>query len=215
MHRLQLGNLSQHMMIIWWHLHTACWQNHSLQLLISAYNSRFEHRSQIYGCIRHREDDSLYLQHPLGPWHPTKSHKPPVQGQWTAMGNAQKPTPQTCHIDIIYFSLCKWVKCDLMLLDCINTSINMADHLTKALQPTLFHCHANFYSATFHLHNPLSIGQADFPNHSPLFVPASFTTPLTATAAHVRPQKEDFQHNPWLSIICMDSKIHYSPLSST
>jgi hypothetical protein len=56
-----------------------------------------------------------------------------------AMGNAQKPTPHTQHIDIKFFSLCDWVERDLMLLDCINTLNNMADHLTKALQPSLFH----------------------------------------------------------------------------
>jgi hypothetical protein len=63
----------------------------------------------------------------------------------TAMGNAQKPTPRTWHIDIKYFSLCEWVERDLVILDHIDTSINMADHLTKALQPILFHWHANFF----------------------------------------------------------------------
>ncbi len=63
----------------------------------------------------------------------------------TAMGNAQeKPTPRTRHIDIKYFSLCDWVERDLVILDRIDTSIIMADHLTKALQPTLFHQHTNF-----------------------------------------------------------------------
>jgi hypothetical protein len=62
----------------------------------------------------------------------------------TAMGNAQKPTLRTCHIDIKFFSLCEWVEHNLMILDRINTSINMADHFTKALQPILFHRHADF-----------------------------------------------------------------------
>jgi hypothetical protein len=57
----------------------------------------------------------------------------------TAMGNAQKPTPRTGHINIKFFSLYDWVEHDLLLLDCINRLIDMADHLTKALQPTLFH----------------------------------------------------------------------------
>jgi hypothetical protein len=34
----------------------------------------------------------------------------------TAMGNAQKPTTYTCHIDIKYFALCKWVEPDLIRL---------------------------------------------------------------------------------------------------
>jgi len=33
------------------------------------------------------------------------------------MGNAQKPTPRTRHVDIKYFSLCEWVERDLILLD--------------------------------------------------------------------------------------------------
>jgi len=62
----------------------------------------------------------------------------------TAMGNAQKPTPRTRHIDIKYFSLCEWIERDLILLDRIDTSINMSDHLTKSLQTLLFHRRADF-----------------------------------------------------------------------
>jgi hypothetical protein len=131
----------------------------------------------------------------------------------TAMGNAQKPTPQTWHINIKYFSLCDWVERDLILLDRINTSINMADHLTKALRPTLFHRHANFLLGhILPTYSPIyqSI-MGHFPTHTPsidLFVPMSFTTPQTARAACTyAPLKEDYQHNPWLSIICMGSTI--------
>jgi hypothetical protein len=62
----------------------------------------------------------------------------------TAIGNAQKSTPRTRHIDIKYFSLCKWVERNLMLLERIDTSINMSDHMTKGLRTILFHPHANF-----------------------------------------------------------------------
>ncbi len=121
----------------------------------------------------------------------------------TAMGNAQKPTPHTRHIDIKYFSLCKWVEWDLVILDRIDTSINMADHLTKALQPILFHWHADFllghvppmYSPLYH-----SI-VGTYTNHSidlDLYVPESFTTPITAAAARVyAPTPADYQHSPW------------------
>jgi hypothetical protein len=106
----------------------------------------------------------------------------------TSMGNAQKPTTRTRHIDIKFFTLCDWVERDLMLLDRIDTSINMADHLTKALQPTLFHRHADFllghvppnYSPVY------SSIVGDSPNITPnidLFVPTTFTTPITARAA--------------------------------
>ncbi len=62
----------------------------------------------------------------------------------TAMGNAQKPTPCTRHINIKYFVLCDWVERDLIILERIDTFINPADHLTKILSRTLFHRHTNF-----------------------------------------------------------------------
>jgi hypothetical protein len=62
----------------------------------------------------------------------------------TAMGNAQKPTLRTCHIDIKYFALCEWVERDLIHLEQIDTSINIADHLTKPLSKILFHWHADY-----------------------------------------------------------------------
>ena len=131
----------------------------------------------------------------------------------TAMGNAQKPTTRTRHIDIKFFTLCDWVERDLMLLDRIDTSINMADHLTKALQPTLFHRHADYllghippnYSPVY----KSIIGESH--HHTPkidLFVPASFTTPITARAARVYcPLAVDYCNSPWLSILCMGSTI--------
>ena len=62
----------------------------------------------------------------------------------TAMANAGKPTPRTRHIDIKYHSLCEWVDRDLILLERICTSQNMADHFTKALPRILFHRHVDF-----------------------------------------------------------------------
>ena len=61
-----------------------------------------------------------------------------------AMGNAQKPTSRTRHIDIKYFALCEWVERDLIILEWIDTSINIADHRTKILSRTLFHRHADY-----------------------------------------------------------------------
>ncbi len=106
----------------------------------------------------------------------------------TTMGNAQKPTPRTQHIDIKYFSMCEWVEHDLILLDRIDTSINMSDHLTKSLQTVLFHQHADFllghippsYSPVF------STLVGTYTNHTiddDKFIPQSYTTPCTAAAA--------------------------------
>ena len=110
----------------------------------------------------------------------------------TAMGNAQKPTPRTRHIDIKYFSLCKWVERDLMLLEHIDTSINMSDHMTKNLHTILFHRHADFILG----HIPLMyypvydsiVGPCT--NHTvdiDRYVPPTFTTPTkgACTCSHL------------------------------
>ncbi len=57
----------------------------------------------------------------------------------TAMGNTQKPTARTRHINIKYFALCDWIERDLIHLERIDTSINIANHLTKSLSRILFH----------------------------------------------------------------------------
>jgi hypothetical protein len=94
----------------------------------------------------------------------------------------------TRHMDIKYFSLSEWVERDLKMLEQIDTSINLADHFTKSLQPALFHCHADFilghippaYSPVYHsiiglyTTNDLYLDK---------FVPSSFSTPITAAAA--------------------------------
>ena len=109
-------------------------------------------------------------------------------GSCTAMGNAQKPTSRTRHIDIKYFTLCNWVERDLMLLERIDTSLNMSDSMTKGLQTVLFHRHMDFILGhVLPMYSPVydtTVGR--FSNHTldiDHFVPPSFTTPLTAAAA--------------------------------
>jgi hypothetical protein len=62
----------------------------------------------------------------------------------TAMANTQKPTSCTCHMDIRYHVLCKWVERDLIVLERVDTMINKADHFTKLLSWVLFHRHINY-----------------------------------------------------------------------
>ena len=125
----------------------------------------------------------------------------------TAMGNAQKPTSRTRHIDIKTFSLCEWVERDLMHLERIDTTINLADHLTKALQRSLFHRHADFILG----HIP--------PKYSPVYrsligtytdnttttdqpIPETYTTPTTAKAARTHaPQHTDYAGSPWAIVL--------------
>ena len=125
----------------------------------------------------------------------------------TAMANAQKPTPRTRHMDIKYFSLSDWVERDLMLLERIDTSINLADHFTKSLQPALFHRHADFilghippaYSPVYRFIIGSYAGTDDYLDK---FVPSTFTTPITAAAARVHaPLRSDYADSPWISIL--------------
>ena len=133
----------------------------------------------------------------------------------TAMGNAQKPTTRTRHMDIKYFSICEWVERDLMHLERIDTSINMADHFTKALNRALFHRHADFllghvppiYSPVYR--NIVGTYTTDNIAYE-RFVPESFTTPTCAAAARVHaPLPEDYEENPWIWVVIgMVSPIH-------
>ena len=125
----------------------------------------------------------------------------------TAMANAQKPTPRTRHMDIKYFSLSEWVERYLMLLERIDTSINLADHFTKSLLPALFHRHADFilghippaYSPIYRSIIGSYVGVDEYMEK---FVPSSFTTPLTAAAARVHaPIRSDYADNPWIQIL--------------
>jgi hypothetical protein len=128
----------------------------------------------------------------------------------TAMGNAQKPTARTCHINIKYFALCDWVKRDLIHLERIDTSINISDHLTKSLTRILFHRHADYllghippkYLPVYH--HAITTYTNDNEGYD-RYVPESFTTPMTAAAAWIyAPLIEDKKGNPWLRILWHD-----------
>ncbi len=123
------------------------------------------------------------------------------------MGNAQKPTPRTRHIDIKYFSMCEWVERDLILLNRIDTSINMSNHLTKSLQTVLFHRHADFLLGHIPPSYPpvYSILVETYTNHTidaDKFILQSYTTPCTAAAARVyAPLRDDYANSLWLCIL--------------
>ena len=123
----------------------------------------------------------------------------------------QKPTSRTCHIDIKYFALCDWVESDLIRLERIDTSINIADHLTKPLSRILFHRHADFllghvppkYSPVYQ--HAITTYCDKFDEAIEKFIPESFTTPMTAKAARIlAPTYDDVRGNPWLFILWHD-----------
>ena len=98
-----------------------------------------------------------------------------------------------------------------MHLEQIDTLINVADHLTKALNRALFHRHADFllghvppmYSPVYHTIVSMFTDTNTTAEH---FVPESFTTPICATAARVHaPLPEDYAENPWLTIVLWHS----------
>lgn len=62
----------------------------------------------------------------------------------TAIGNAQKTSPRTRHMDIRYRALSDWIERDLLILERVDTSVNTSDHLTKLLGRVLFHRHNDY-----------------------------------------------------------------------
>ena len=61
------------------------------------------------------------------------------------MANAQQPTKRTRHIDIKHFALLDWVEQDMIILEDIPTSENVADSMTKTLSRILFYRHYDTY----------------------------------------------------------------------
>jgi hypothetical protein len=125
----------------------------------------------------------------------------------TAMGNAQKPTPRTRHVDIKYFLLCDWVKRDLMRLKQVDTKINMADMFSKSLPRLMFYRHADYLLGhvppKYSLIYSYLIGiYSDANMDTATCVPTSYTTPITATAAKVcAPLLADYAGNPWVMVL--------------
>ena len=94
-----------------------------------------------------------------------------------------------------------------MYLECIDTTINMSDHLTKGLSRALFHRHADFLLGHVPpVYSPIYKSLfGTYTNHHvdvDTFVHSSFTTPMTAAAARVyAPIREDNVDNPWLIVL--------------
>jgi hypothetical protein len=125
----------------------------------------------------------------------------------TAMGNVQKPTPCTRHIDIKYFAICEWIERDLMHMERIDTTINMSDHFTKGLLRALFHQHADYLLG--HIppaYSPIHASTVGTYNNQHVDLkpcaPTSFTTPMMAAAARIyAPVYEEYVGNPWMIVL--------------
>ena len=77
-------------------------------------------------------------------------------------------------MDIKYNVLCEWVERDLILLRRADTTINMADHFTKQLGPTLFQRHVDYIMGhvpphyTVHFQRLLNVPPLTAPDHTGL-----------------------------------------------
>jgi hypothetical protein len=117
-------------------------------------------------------------------------------------------------MDIIYFSLSEWVERDLMLLERIDTSINLADHFTKSLLPALFHRHADFIlghipPAYSPMYRSIIGSYADVDDYIDKFVPSSFTTPsLPLQHEYMLLYDQTMQTIPGFKFLGMGSTIH-------
>ncbi len=180
-------------------LYTPCWRHNSLQMLVSTDCCWFKYGGGIHGKCN-TSKMILYTYTASSGTLAYRKKQPPSSTRTRWLHRHRKcpeSTPCTCHINIKYFLICKWVEWNVMILDHIHSSINMANQLTKALlilgliPPT--------YSPVY----MSKIGE--FLNHTPnidIFVPTSLTTPLIAVAAQVYiPIKADYQHSPWLAAI--------------
>jgi hypothetical protein len=110
-------------------------------------------------------------------------------------------------MDIKYFALCDWVEQDLLILDRIDTKINLANPFTKSLERAAFRRHVDFilghvppwYSPVY----AKWIGTYT-DNHTDIadYVPESLTTLLCAAAARIHvPLPKDYLGNPWVHIL--------------
>lgn len=60
------------------------------------------------------------------------------------MGNTQKPTPRTRHMDMKNFALTDWIERDMVIMKRISTSDNYSDGLTKPLGRQLHYRHNDY-----------------------------------------------------------------------
>jgi hypothetical protein len=97
---------------------------------------------------------------------------------------------------------------NLIHLEWIDTSINIADHLTKPLFWILFDQHANFLLGHVHpkyspvYQHAITTYQDCIEDGIDRFLPDSFTTPMTARADRIfAPSNNDVQGNPWLCVL--------------
>jgi KUP system potassium uptake protein len=123
----------------------------------------------------------------------------------TAMANAQKPTTRTRHMDIRYFALSEWVERDLMVLERIHTAVNVADHMTKLLDRTLFYRHVDYLMG--HIppaYSPCHEKYSGVPNTT-LDDLAVALDDLVLKPEHAAAAKCTINYYPWMDVVGRDA----------
>ena len=108
-----------------------------------------------------------------------------------------------------------------MLLERIDTKLNLSHHLTKGHSRALFHRHADFLlghipSAYSPVYTTLIGSYTDTFINIDDYVPDSFTAPTCAAAARIQAPlkaKADYAGNPWLIVLWNDHGL-YNPSCS-
>jgi hypothetical protein len=122
----------------------------------------------------------------------------------TAMANAQKPTTRTRHMDIRYFALSEWVENDLLILERIHTAVNVADHMTKLLDRTLFYRHVDHLMGHVPpVYSPCYEKYSAIPNTTIDDLGVALED-LVIAPEHAAAAKCSVDYYPWVEVVGMD-----------
>jgi hypothetical protein len=123
----------------------------------------------------------------------------------TAMANAQKPTTRTRHMDNRYFALSEWVERDLMVLERIHTAVNVADHMTKLLDRTLFYRHVDHLMGHIPpVYSPCHEKYSGIPNTTVDDL-AVVLEDLVIMPEHAAAAKCTIDYYPWMDVVGRDA----------
>eukprot|EP00804_Cyclotella_cryptica_P029230 CCRYP_011656-RB/>CCRYP_011656-RB protein AED:0.71 eAED:0.44 QI:0/-1/0/1/-1/0/1/0/137 len=126
------------------------------------------------------------------------------------MANTQKPTTRTRHMDIRFFALAEWVEHDIMILERIHTSINMADHMTKILDRTLFYRHVDYIMGHIPpLYSPCYTSYSK--QHTPTMGQTTSIDDMCMTESAAAAAKCCVDTYPWTTITSCSALIQSTP----
>ena len=108
-------------------------------------------------------------------------------------------------MDIRYFTLSEWVERDLMVLERIHMAVNVADHMTKLLDRTLFYRHVDYLMG--HIppaYSPCHEKYSGVPNTT-LDDLAVALDDLVLKLEHAAAAKCTINYYPWMDVVGRDA----------